>query len=52
MFFHAQPELSELGNEYLTTNPEIAEQMVATDASWWAKNYDTELTRWLDWIQG
>lgn len=48
----AQPKLSELGAEYLTTNPAIAEQMVATDAGWWAKNYDTELNRWLDWMQG
>ncbi|MBC9927895.1 MULTISPECIES: ABC transporter substrate-binding protein [unclassified Leucobacter] len=48
----AKPELSELGNEYLITNPEIAEQLVPTDASWWAKNYDAELERWLEWMQG
>lgn len=47
----SKPELSELGKEYLTSNPEIAEQMISTDAGWWAANYDAELTRWLDWMQ-
>lgn len=48
----ANPTFSELGQQYLVTNPEIAEQMVPTDQSWWAENYDTELERWLDWLQG
>lgn len=48
----AAPKLDELGNQFLTTNPEIAEQMVNTDTSWWAENYDAELERWLKWLQG
>lgn len=48
----AKPKLSDLGQQYLTTSPEIAAQMVQTDAGWWAKNYDAELNRWLDWMQG
>ncbi len=48
----AKPEFSELGLEYLTTDPAIAEQMVPTDQSWWAENYDAELERWLNWLQG
>lgn len=48
----AEPQFSELGREYLTTDPEIAEQMVATDQGWWAENYDAELERWMDWLQG
>lgn len=48
----AQPALSDLGFEYLITQPEIADQMIATDARWWAENYDAELDRWLNWMQG
>ncbi|WP_053387190.1 ABC transporter substrate-binding protein [Leucobacter japonicus] len=48
----AQPNLDALGKEFLTTEPAIAEQMVATDAKWWAENYDSELERWMTWLQG
>lgn len=48
----SKPNLTELGQDYLITNPEIADVMVPTDATWWSANYDTELNRWLDWIQG
>lgn len=48
----SKPKLSELGTEYLTSDPAIAEQMVQTNASWWAENYDAELERWLEWMQG
>lgn len=47
----ADPDLTELGRQYLTTNPEIADQMVATDQGWWAENYDAELERWMEWLQ-
>ena len=48
----AEPKLDALGKEYLTTAPEIAKQMVPTDAKWWAENYDSELERWTKWLQG
>ncbi|MHA3725249.1 extracellular solute-binding protein [Leucobacter sp. HY1910] len=48
----AAPALSPLGMEFLTTAPEIAKQMVATDSTWWAENYDSELDRWMTWLQG
>lgn len=48
----AEPDFSELGREYLTTDPEIADQMVETDQRWWAENYDAELERWMEWLQG
>ncbi|RGE23268.1 ABC transporter substrate-binding protein [Leucobacter sp. wl10] len=48
----AQPQLDELGRQFLTTDPEIADQMVNTDTKWWAENYDAELERWLKWLQG
>ena len=47
----ADPDLSELGRSFLTTSPEIAEQMVSTDQAWWAENYDAELERWMEWLQ-
>ena len=48
----AKPNFSELGLEYLTTDPKIADQMVPTDQGWWAENYDAELERWMTWMQG
>ena len=48
----ATPKLDALGQEFLTTDPAIADQMVATDAKWWAENYETELERWMSWLRG
>ncbi|MBK0422471.1 ABC transporter substrate-binding protein [Leucobacter sp. CSA2] len=48
----AKPKLSKLAEEYLTTKPEIADQMVKTNQAWWAENYDAELERWMTWMQG
>ena len=48
----AEPALDELGQQYLVSDPQIAEQMVPTDAQWWAENYDSELERWMAWLQG
>lgn len=48
----AAPQLSELGKQYLITEPEIAAKIVSTDTAWWAANYDAELERWVKWLQG
>lgn len=48
----AKPQVDELGQNFLVTNPEIAEQMVVSDTAWWAQNYDAELERWMKWLQG
>lgn len=49
---NAEPQLDELGQQFLTTAPDIASQMVTSDTAWWAENYDSELERWLKWLQG
>lgn len=49
---NAKPNLDELGQQFLVTNPEIQSQMVDTDTKWWAKVYDSELERWMAWLQG
>ena len=48
----SKPQLSDLGKQYLITEPEISEQIVPTDSKWWAENYDAELDRWVKWLQG
>lgn len=48
----AEPNLDELGLKFLTTSPDIADQMITTDQEWWADNYDVELERWVAWLQG
>ncbi|WGD37026.1 ABC transporter substrate-binding protein [Lysinibacter sp. HNR] len=47
----AQPQLDALARSFLITNPEVAGVMVPTNATWWGKNYDEQLTAWLEWMQ-
>lgn len=46
----AKPELSELGENFLITNPKIAAKTLVGDFDWWGKNYTDVAEQWVAWV--
>lgn len=49
---NAEPQLTDLQNDFLTSRPEIAEQLIQPDLDFWAENKDEILTQWTNWVLG
>jgi putative spermidine/putrescine transport system substrate-binding protein len=47
----AKPDFSDEGKEFDVARPEISKKMIATDAKWWADNFDEQAELWADWLQ-
>jgi putative spermidine/putrescine transport system substrate-binding protein len=46
----AKPQLDDLAKSYLTTTPEREKDRFPVDLTWWAKNNDTMVSAFTNWL--